>query len=60
MKITRFKNIDSTNKYLQNLLEEGVDIVDNIVVADFQSSGKGQGKNVWQSENGKNLLYENL
>ena len=57
MKITRFKNIDSTNKYLQNLLEEGHDVVDNIVVADFQSSGKGQGKNVWQSENGKNLLF---
>ena len=57
MKITCFKTLDSTNKYLQNLLEEGVDIVDNIVVADFQSSGKGQGKNVWQSENGKNLLF---
>ncbi len=57
MKVTRFKNIDSTNKYLQNLLEEGADIVDNVVVADFQSSGKGQGKNVWESESGKNLLF---
>ena len=57
MKVTRFKNIDSTNKYLQNLLEEGADIVDNVVVADFQSSGKGQGKNVWESEAGKNLLF---
>lgn len=57
MKITRFKNIDSTNKYLQNLLEEGDDVVDNIVVTDFQSSGKGQGNNVWQSEPGKNLLF---
>jgi BirA family biotin operon repressor/biotin-[acetyl-CoA-carboxylase] ligase len=57
MKITRFKTLDSTNKYLQNLLEEGKDIVDNVVVAEFQSSGKGQGKNVWESENGKNLLF---
>ncbi|MBR4155428.1 MAG: biotin--[Bacteroidales bacterium] len=57
MKITRFKNIDSTNKYLQNLLEEGVDIIDNVVVAEFQSSGKGQGRNVWESESGKNLLF---
>ena len=57
MKITRFKNIDSTNLYLQNLLEEGADIVDNVVVTDFQSSGKGQGKNVWESEAGKNLLF---
>ena len=57
MKIIRFKNIDSTNKYLQNLLEEGADITDNIVVTDFQSSGKGQGRNVWESESGKNLLF---
>ena len=57
MKITRFKSIDSTNKYLQDLLEEGVDIIDNIVVAEFQSLGKGQGTNVWESEAGKNLLF---
>ncbi len=57
MKITRFKNIDSTNLYLQNLLEEGADIADNIVVTDFQYSGKGQGRNVWESESGKNLLF---
>ncbi len=57
MKIIRFKNIDSTNKYLQNLLEEGADITDNIVVTDFQSSGKGQGRNVWESEACKNLLF---
>lgn len=57
MKITRFKNIDSTNSYLQNLLDKGEDVIDNIVVTDFQTSGKGQGKNVWQSEDGKNLLF---
>ena len=57
MKITRFKTLDSTNQYLQNLLNEGADIVDNIVVTDYQTSGKGQGKNVWQSEDGKNLLF---
>ena len=57
MKITHFKNIDSTNSYLQNLLEEGKDIIDNIVVTEFQTSGKGQGTNVWESEAGKNLLF---
>ena len=57
MKITRFKTLESTNQYLQNLLNEGADIADNIVVTDFQTSGKGQGKNVWQSEDGKNLLF---
>ena len=57
MKITHFKTLDSTNQYLQNLLNEGADIADNVVVTDFQTSGKGQGKNVWQSEDGKNLLF---
>ena len=57
MKITHFKNIESTNQYLQRLLDEGIDITDNIVVADFQTSGKGQGSNVWQSEDGMNLLF---
>lgn len=57
MKITHFKNIDSTNSYLQNLLDNGEDVIDNVVAADFQTSGKGQGKNIWQSEYGKNLLF---
>ena len=57
MKITHFNNIDSTNSYLQNLLDKGEDVADNVVVTDFQTSGKGQGKNVWQSEDGKNLLF---
>ncbi len=57
MKITHFKNIESTNSYLQNLLDNGEDVADNIVVTDFQTSGKGQGKNVWHSEEGKNLLF---
>ncbi len=57
MKITHFKNIESTNSYLQNLLDRGEEITDNIVVTDFQTSGKGQGKNVWHSEEGKNLLF---
>lgn len=56
MKIIRFKTLHSTNLYLQNLLSEGVDIVDNVVVTEFQDSGRGQGTNVWESESGKNLL----
>ena len=57
MTVIRFKTLDSTNSYLQNLLEEGCDVMDNIVVADYQTSGKGQGINVWESESGKNLLF---
>ena len=57
MKITRFKTLDSTNLYLQNLLNKGENIDNHIIVAEFQSSGKGQGRNVWHSEDGKNLLF---
>lgn len=47
----------STNTYLKNLLlqqdvEEGT-----IVYADYQSAGKGQRGNSWESENKKNLLF---
>lgn len=57
MKIIRFKTLDSTNSYLQNLLEEGVDVTGNVVVTEFQTSGRGQGKNVWHSDEGENLLF---
>lgn len=57
MKITHFKNIDSTNSYLQNLLDKGEMIADNIVVAEFQTLGRGQGRNVWESNASENLLF---
>lgn len=31
-----------------------------VVVADYQSAGKGQGTNTWESEKGKNLLFSIL
>lgn len=50
--IIKLQEVDSTNIYINKV--EGTDVV---VVADFQSSGKGQGTNVWESESGKNLLF---
>ncbi len=48
--------IESTNNYanqliLSNAAEEGT-----VVLAHYQIKGKGQGKNNWESEYGKNLL----
>ena len=48
---------DSTNNYLKNLLlnqyiEEGT-----IVYTDFQTAGKGQKGNTWESKRRKNLLF---
>ena len=44
---------DSTNSYLRKLaLEEDM----TVVTADFQTAGRGQGANTWESEPGANLL----
>lgn len=49
---------NSTNNYLQSLCTEqqGVEEL-TTVVADFQTSGKGQRGNSWESAPGKNLLF---
>lgn len=47
---------DSTNRWLRERGGEG----DMVVVADYQTAGKGQGNNSWESERGKNLLFSVL
>lgn len=48
---------DSTNKFLKELLAENADLPDYFcVVADYQSAGRGQGSNRWQSDKGQNVL----
>lgn len=48
---------DSTNRYLWESHGEE-DMV--VVVADYQTAGRGQGTNSWESERGKNLLFSIL
>lgn len=55
--IIHLEEKDSTNTYLKDLLlrqevEEGT-----IVIADFQTGGKGQRGNSWESNKGENLLF---
>lgn len=48
---------NSTNSYLQTLCaRQRVDLL-TTVVADFQTSGRGQRGNSWESDAGKNLLF---
>lgn len=50
---------DSTNSYLRRLKsEEDEGMV--VAVADYQTAGRGQGTNAWESECGKNLLFSIL
>lgn len=55
---------DSTNHYIKSLLAtlDGVQKEPRITVAysDYQTAGRGQGTNTWESERGKNLLFSIL
>lgn len=55
--IIHIPECDSTNNYLKNLAANHKADEGTIVYTDFQSSGKGQRGNVWESAKGKNLLF---
>lgn len=48
--------IDSTNTFAQELLSKSKPVDGTVISAGFQTAGKGQGSNKWQSEAGKNIL----
>lgn len=54
------KEIDSTNRYLRDLMVKESLPEGSLVVADFQNAGRGQMGNAWESEGGKNLLFSLL
>ena len=59
-KIIHIAETDSTNRWLKDYpppLPAGEDVV---VVAEFQTAGKGCGSNSWESERGKNLTFSLL
>jgi BirA family biotin operon repressor/biotin-[acetyl-CoA-carboxylase] ligase len=54
--IIHLKETDSTNRLLRDHADDGsTDIV--VATADYQTAGRGQGTNTWESEAGKNLLF---
>ena len=55
-KIIHIDETDSTNRWLR---EQGGE-EDIVVWTDFQTAGRGQGTNKWESEQGKNLLFSIL
>lgn len=58
--IIRLKEIDSTNSYLKRLARHQPCSEESIVVADFQTGGRGQMGSGWFAEKGKNLLFSIL
>jgi len=55
--IIHIQETDSTSNYLKKLLQEQQLVDSSIVFADYQTAGKGQRGNSWESEEGKNLLF---
>ncbi len=50
--------VDSTSTYARQLIGEGKELDDFTVVdADYQTGGRGQRGNTWESQPGKNLLF---
>ena len=58
MQIIRLTETASTNKFLKEFGKAEKPVT--IAVTDYQTAGKGQGTNTWESERGKNLLFSIL
>lgn len=56
IKTINLSETDSTNRFLREYRgEEGT--LMTVVTAEHQTAGRGQGRNMWESEAGKNLLF---
>ncbi len=49
------EEVDSTNLYTERMLSKGAIDEGTVIMARFQTAGKGQGDNSWDSEPGQNL-----
>ena len=54
--IIKLNSVDSTNNYTAKLVKETKISFGTVIMADFQTHGKGQRSSVWKSEKGLNLL----
>jgi BirA family biotin operon repressor/biotin-[acetyl-CoA-carboxylase] ligase len=59
-RLIHLKETDSTNRLLQTLTEEADLPSESIVLADYQTSGRGQQGNSWVSEASLNLTFSVL
>lgn len=58
--IIRIAETDSTNRYLAILCAEQQPPELTTILADYQTSGRGQRGNSWEAERGKNLLFSTV
>jgi BirA family biotin operon repressor/biotin-[acetyl-CoA-carboxylase] ligase len=55
--LLKLKSVDSTNNYAVALLNQGTAGEGTVILADYQTQGKGHGDNKWSSHAGQNLLF---
>lgn len=56
-RMIRLEEITSTNNYLRGLVGKEPLPEGSVVVTNFQTAGRGQVGNTWESEDGKNLMF---
>jgi BirA family biotin operon repressor/biotin-[acetyl-CoA-carboxylase] ligase len=59
-RLIHLSETDSTNKFLQMISETEELPSGSIVLADYQTAGRGQAGNSWESEAGRNLMFSVL
>ncbi|MBU1762117.1 MAG: biotin--[acetyl-CoA-carboxylase] ligase, partial [Bacteroidetes bacterium] len=59
--LVKLNEVDSTNTYLKNLLSNSKPLIEGtVIMADYQTAGRGQKNNIWESEKGANLTFSIL
>lgn len=58
--IIHLEEVDSTNTYMRNLLRSQKVKEGTTISADFQSAGRGQRGNSWESRRGENLSFSTI
>lgn len=56
IKTIRLDRTDSTNRFLHEYEGEEGELL-TVVTAEYQTAGRGQGSNTWESEAGSNLMF---
>jgi BirA family biotin operon repressor/biotin-[acetyl-CoA-carboxylase] ligase len=59
-KITHLESVDSTSNYVATAFAQGKLGHGSVILADKQTSGRGQRDSTWHSEGGSNLLFSVL
>jgi len=55
--IIKLTEVNSTNLFASQLIKENNVIEGTVIIAESQTSGKGQAESKWESESGKNLTF---